>query len=76
MPHAYYYNIKNRWWNQFNGGGLGTIFGLIIGALIMASLDNGMSLMKTNITYQYVIKGVILLLAVWFDIYTRSRSGN
>ncbi len=55
-------------------GGQGTVFGSIIGALIMASLDNGMSLMNTNITYQYVIKGLILLAAVWFDIYTRSRS--
>jgi len=56
-------------------GGQGTVFGSIIGALIMASLDNGMSLMNTNITYQYVIKGLILLIAVWFDIYTRSKSG-
>jgi D-xylose transport system permease protein len=54
-------------------GGEGTIFGSVIGALIMASLDNGMSLMDTNITYQYVIKGLILLLAVWVDIATRKK---
>jgi len=54
-------------------GGEGTIFGSVIGALIMASLDNGMSLMDTNITYQYVIKGLILLLAVWVDIATRRK---
>jgi D-xylose transport system permease protein len=54
-------------------GGQGTIFGAVIGALIMASLDNGMSLLDTNITYQYIIKGMILLLAVWVDIATRKK---
>lgn len=54
-------------------GGEGTIIGSVVGALIMASLDNGMSLMDTNITYQYIIKGMILLLAVWVDIATRKR---
>jgi len=54
-------------------GGEGTIFGAVIGALIMASLDNGMSLLDTNITYQYIIKGMILLLAVWIDIATRKK---
>ncbi|MBN1527115.1 MAG: sugar ABC transporter permease [Candidatus Omnitrophica bacterium] len=55
-------------------GGEGTIFGALVGALIMASLDNGMSLMNTNITYQYIIKGMILLLAVWVDIATRKKA--
>ena len=55
-------------------GGEGTIVGSVIGALIMASLDNGMSLMDTNITYQYIIKGMILLLAVWVDIATRKKA--
>ncbi len=55
-------------------GGEGTIWGSVIGALIMASLDNGMSLMDMNITYQYIIKGMILLLAVWVDIATRKRT--
>ena len=52
-------------------GGEGSITGAIIGALIMSSLDNGMSLMNLDITYQYVIKGLILMLAVWADISTR-----
>ncbi len=52
-------------------GGEGTIAGAVVGALIMASLDNGMSLMDTNITYQYIIKGMILLLAVWMDMQSR-----
>ncbi len=54
-------------------GGEGTIAGAVIGALIMASLDNGMSLMDTNITYQYIIKGMILLLAVWMDMQGRKN---
>jgi D-xylose transport system permease protein len=54
-------------------GGEGTIFGAIIGALVMSSLDNGMSLMNLDITYQYVIKGLILLLAVWVDMAQRSK---
>ena len=41
-------------------GGEGTIYGAVIGALVMASLDNGMSLMNLDITFQYVIKGLIL----------------
>ncbi len=55
-------------------GGEGTILGAIIGALVMTSLDNGMSLMNMDITYQYIIKGLILLLAVWVDIATRKKS--
>jgi D-xylose transport system permease protein len=54
-------------------GGEGTIFGAIVGALVMTSLDNGMSLMNLDITYQYVIKGLILLLAVWVDMAQRKK---
>jgi D-xylose transport system permease protein len=54
-------------------GGEGTIFGAIIGALVMTSLDNGMSLMNLDITFQYVIKGLILLLAVWVDMAQRRK---
>ncbi|KAB8031948.1 sugar ABC transporter permease [Fluviispira multicolorata] len=55
-------------------GGVGTIFGAIIGALVMASLDNGMSLMNIEVTWQYIVKGSILLLAVWVDIATRKKN--
>jgi len=54
-------------------GGIGTVFGAIIGALVMASLDNGMSLMNVEIMYQYIIKGMILLLAVWIDLATKKK---
>lgn len=55
-------------------GGVGTVIGAIIGALVMASINNGMSLMNLDISYQYLIKGLVLLLAVWFDISTRNRN--
>lgn len=54
-------------------GGTGTIFGAIIGALVMTSLDNGMSLMGLETYWQYIVKGSILILAVWLDIYTRNK---
>ncbi len=54
-------------------GGYGTAIGAIIGALVMASLDNGMSLMNLPIMIQYIIKGMILLLAVWVDIANRKK---
>lgn len=54
-------------------GGVGTISGAIIGALVMASLDNGMSLMNLESFWQYIVKGTILVLAVYMDIYNRNR---
>jgi D-xylose transport system permease protein len=54
-------------------GGEGTVFGAIIGALVMASLDNGMSLMDLGVTWQYVVKGLVLLLAVTIDVTTRKK---
>jgi D-xylose transport system permease protein len=54
-------------------GGEGTVFGAIIGALVMASLDNGMSLMNLGVVYQYVVKGVVLLIAVAVDVSTRKK---
>lgn len=55
-------------------GGVGTIFGGIIGALVMASLDNGMSLLNLDIMYQYVIKGLVLLFAVAIDASSRKKN--
>lgn len=55
-------------------GGAGTISGCIIGALVMGSLDNGMSLMNADVAAQFVVKGLILLLAVWFDIRFSKRA--
>ena len=49
-------------------GGVGTVFGAIVGAVVMASLDNGMSLLNAPPFYQTIVKGMVLLLAVWFDM--------
>lgn len=54
-------------------GGIGTIHGAIIGALVMASLDNDMSIMNIDAYWQLIVKGSILVLAVWFDIYSRNK---
>ncbi|MDR1901455.1 MAG: sugar ABC transporter permease [Treponema sp.] len=54
-------------------GGEGTVIGAIIGALIMGIMNNGMSIMGISIDLQQSIKGLILLLAVAFDVYTKSR---
>jgi D-xylose transport system permease protein len=55
-------------------GGRGTVFGAILGALIMASLDNGMSLMSVKPYSQSIIKGAILVAAVGLDMAGRKRS--
>jgi D-xylose transport system permease protein len=52
-------------------GGQGTVWGALLGALVMASLDNGMSLMNTEAFWQPIIKGVILVLAVAGDMAGR-----
>jgi D-xylose transport system permease protein len=54
-------------------GGTGTIMGAIIGAMVMTSLDNGMSLMGMETFWQYIVKGSILVLAVWLDIASRKK---
>ncbi|GLO60352.1 xylose ABC transporter permease [Vibrio sp. MACH09] len=54
-------------------GGVGTVIGAVIGAFIMASLDNGMSMMDVPTFWQYIVKGGILLLAVWMDSATKQR---
>ncbi|MER1987906.1 MAG: sugar ABC transporter permease [Solibacillus sp.] len=54
-------------------GGKGKIVGAIIGALIMASIDNGMSMMNIGAYWQYIVKGLILILAVWVDIVSKNK---
>ena len=49
-------------------GGIGTVSGAIIGAVVMASLDNGMSLLNAPYFMQTIVKGLVLILAVWFDM--------
>jgi D-xylose transport system permease protein len=54
-------------------GGKGRIFGALVGALLMGSLNNGMSLMNVPTFYQDTARGVVLLLAVFADQFTRKR---
>lgn len=56
-------------------GGIGTIIGAITGALVMGVINNGMSLMNIGADWQYVVKALVLLLAVYYDIYTRRKAG-
>lgn len=55
-------------------GGVGKVTGSIIGALVMASLTNGMDLMGVGISYQYIVRGAVLVGAVIFDVTTRNKS--
>jgi len=54
-------------------GGVGTIFGAMVGSLIMASLTNGLQIMNVPAAWQYVLKGVVLVLAVYGDVYLKKR---
>ena len=54
-------------------GGVATVSGVLVGVLIMGSVQNAMSLMNVPTFYQYLIRGGILLLAVWFDRIRRNK---
>jgi putative multiple sugar transport system permease protein len=54
-------------------GGVGKIIGVVVGALIMGVMNNGMSILGIGIDYQQVIKGLVLLAAVIFDVYNKNK---
>ncbi len=54
-------------------GGEGTIFGALVGSLIMASLLNGMSVMNMPIFWQFIIRGLVLILAVYVDVLSKKK---
>ncbi len=54
-------------------GGEGTIFGAIVGSLIMASLENGMSVMNMDVFWQYIIRGLVLIFAVYVDVVSKKN---
>ncbi|HBS99429.1 MAG TPA: ABC transporter permease [Citreicella sp.] len=56
-------------------GGSGKIVGAVVGAFIMGVMNNGMSIMGIGIDYQQMIKGLVLLAAVIFDVYNRQKQG-
>jgi putative multiple sugar transport system permease protein len=55
-------------------GGVGRVFGAVVGAFIMGVMNNGMSILGIGIDYQQVIKGLVLLAAVFIDVANRKRS--
>jgi len=57
-------------------GGVGKITGSLVGAIVYISLTSGMNLMGTDISFQYVVRGAVLALAVIFDVATRRRRGK
>ncbi|WP_417722765.1 multiple monosaccharide ABC transporter permease [Salipiger sp.] len=56
-------------------GGVGKIVGAVVGAFLMGVLNNGMSIMGIGIDYQQMIKGLVLLAAVIFDVYNKQKQG-
>ena len=56
------------------GGGIGTIYGAILGALVMQSLQTGMVLIGFDAAVQQLVVGSVLVLAVWIDTVYRRRS--
>jgi len=55
-------------------GGVGKVMGAVIGAFIMGVMNNGMSIMGIGIDYQQVIKGLVLLAAVFIDVYNKNKA--
>ncbi|GAB2664595.1 multiple monosaccharide ABC transporter permease [Nocardia goodfellowii] len=55
-------------------GGIGTVVGAIVGALVMGVMNNGMSMLGVGSDWQLVIKGLVLLAAVAFDVYNKKRA--
>ncbi|TDQ57328.1 branched-subunit amino acid transport system permease, partial [Phaeovulum veldkampii DSM 11550] len=57
-------------------GGVGTIYGAILGAIIMQSLQSGMAMVGVDAPFQNIVVGLVLVLAVWIDIQYRKRTGE
>lgn len=55
-------------------GGIGTIIGAVIGAFFIGVMNNGMSILGVGIDWQQAIKGFVLLIAVFFDVYNKNKS--
>ena len=54
-------------------GGVGTVEGSIIGAFIIGVLRNGMTLLGIDANWEYVVRGFVVILAVWFDVSSKNR---
>ena len=56
-------------------GGIGTIYGALLGALVMQSLQSGMAMINVETPFQNMVVGGVLIIAVWIDIFYRRRTG-
>jgi putative multiple sugar transport system permease protein len=54
-------------------GGIGTVIGAVVGAFLVGVLNNGMSILGVGIDWQKVVKGMVLLAAVLFDVYNKNK---
>ena len=54
-------------------GGVGTMPGTLIGALIIGVLNNGMNMLSVPYFYQLIVKGVVIIIAVWLDVRAKRR---
>jgi putative multiple sugar transport system permease protein len=57
----------------FGAGGVGKVPGVVVGAFIMGVMNNGMSILGIGIDWQQVVKGLVLLAAVAFDVYNKNK---
>ena len=57
-------------------GGIGTIYGALLGALVMQSLQSGMAMVGVVTPFQNIVVGAVLIIAVWIDIFYRKRTGG
>ena len=57
-------------------GGIGTMIGTLVGALIIGILNNGMNMMSVPYFYQLIVKGVVILIAVWLDVRSKKKRGK
>jgi putative multiple sugar transport system permease protein len=55
-------------------GGVGKVMGVVIGAFVMGVMNNGMSILGIGIYWQYVVKGIVLLAAVYVDVYQKKNA--
>lgn len=55
-------------------GGIGKVTNAVVGAFVIVSLTNGMNLMGVDISYQYIVKGIIFIIAVAFDVRSRRKA--
>ena len=54
-------------------GGVGKVMGVVIGAFVMGVMNNGMSIYGLGIYWQMVVKGIVLLSAVYVDVYQKNK---